>query len=68
MITQDQVTGSRDVANPMPALGRLRMSADRRVPGPLFGWNAVPRGSGMIAIGDDVKVVSTRGAWAIKQR
>lgn len=68
MITQDQVTGSRDVANPMPALGRLRMSADRRVPGPLFGWNAVPRGGGMIAIGDDVKVVSTRGAWAIKQR
>jgi uncharacterized protein YcbX len=68
MITQDQVTGSRDVANPMTALGRLRMSADRRVPGPLFGWNAVPRGGGMIAIGDEVRVISTREAWAIKQR
>jgi uncharacterized protein YcbX len=68
MITQDQVTGSRDVANPMTALGRLRMSADRRVPGPLFGWNAVPRGSGVIALGDPVRVVSSRDAWAIKQR
>ncbi len=67
--TQDQQTGSREGASPMPAMGRLRMSADRRVPGPLFGWNAVPRGEGKIAIGDAVTVVETRPeGWALKQR
>ncbi|MGA1801195.1 MOSC domain-containing protein [Rhizobium sp. HT1-10] len=69
MTTQDQKTGSRDGANPMPAMGRLRMSADRRVPGPLFGWNAVPRGSGSIAIGDAVECMEERReGWAFKQR
>jgi uncharacterized protein YcbX len=68
MITQDQQTGSRDGANPMTALGRIRMSADRRVPGPLFGWNAVPRSKGRIRRGDPVTVLSTREGWAIKQR
>jgi len=68
MITQDQATGSREGANPMMALGRIRMSADRRVPGPLFGWNVVPRGTGRIRLGDEVKVSSTRSAWAIRQR
>ena len=46
MTTQDQSTGERGGADPMPAMRRLRMSADRRVPGVLFGWNAVPRGIG----------------------
>jgi uncharacterized protein YcbX len=68
MITQDQETGSREGANPMTALGRIRMSADRRVPGPVFGWNAVPRSTGLIKVGDPVSVVSTREAWAIKRR
>ncbi|RWX75933.1 MOSC domain-containing protein [Neorhizobium lilium] len=68
MITQDQITGSREGANPMTALGRIRMSADRRVPGPLFGWNAVPRGTGRIRLGDEVRVLSKREGWAIKQR
>jgi len=69
MITQDQTTGSRDVANPMTAMGRLRMSADRRVPGPLFGWNAVPRGTGHIKVGDIATVVAERAeTWAIKRR
>ncbi|MFN7102121.1 MAG: MOSC domain-containing protein [Pseudorhizobium sp.] len=69
MTTQDQQTGSRDVASPMPAMGRIRMSADRRVPGPLFGWNAVPRGNGRIAIGSPAQVLATREMpWAIKQR
>lgn len=69
MTTQDQRTGSREGANPMPAMGRLRMSADRRVPGPLFGWNAVPRGEGRIAVGDIVKVATERPeGWAFKQR
>ena len=69
MTTQDQRTGSRDGASPMPAMGRMRMSADRRVPGPLFGWNAVPRGEGKIAIGDEVTVIAERPqGWAIRQR
>ena len=32
MTSQDQQTGSREGANPIPAMGRIRMSADRRVP------------------------------------
>lgn len=68
MITQDQTTGSREVASPMPAMGRIRMSADRRVPGPLFGWNAVPRNTGSIRIGDEATVTARRDAWAIKRR
>jgi uncharacterized protein YcbX len=69
MTTQDQQTGSRDVPDPIPAMGRIRMSADRRVPGPLFGWNAVPRGTGHIKVGDIATVVAERAeAWAIKRR
>ncbi len=68
MTTQDQQTGSREGANPMPAMGRLRMSADRRVPGPLFGWNAVPRGEGLVRVGDAVTVLGSRERWAIKGR
>lgn len=68
MTTQDQQSGSREGANPMPAMGRLRMSADRRVPGPLFGWNAVPRGEGLVQVGDAVTVLGSREAWAFKQR
>ena len=43
MTTQDQVTGERIGGNPIQGLAEKRMSADRRVPGVLFGWNAVPR-------------------------
>lgn len=69
MTTQDQLTGSREMANPMKAMGRIRMSADRRVPGPLFGWNAVPRGEGQLRLGDTVKVIETRPeGWAFKRR
>ncbi|MBC7313794.1 MAG: MOSC domain-containing protein [Rhizobium sp.] len=69
MTTQDQQTGSREIANPMPAMGRIRMSADRRVPGPLFGWNAVPRGEGRLSLGDTVRVVEeSMQGWAIKVR
>ncbi|MFN7125220.1 MAG: MOSC domain-containing protein [Allorhizobium sp.] len=68
MTSQDQRTGSREGANPMPAMGRLRMSADRRVPGVLFGWNAVPRGEGLVRVGDEVTVLGNREGWAIKQR
>jgi uncharacterized protein len=68
MTTQDQETGSRDVASPMSAMGRIRMSGDRRVPGPLFGWNAVPRGEGTIRLGDAASVTGMRDGWAIKRR
>jgi uncharacterized protein YcbX len=69
MTTQDQMTGSRDVPNPMPAMGRIRMSADRRVPGPIFGWNAVPRSTGRIVIGDAVTILEARPeGWAFKVR
>lgn len=69
MTTQDQQTGSREGPNPMPAMGRIRMSADRRVPGPLFGWNVTPRGSGRITIGDEVKIIEARPeGWAMKVR
>jgi uncharacterized protein YcbX len=69
MTTQDQITGSRDVPSPMRAMGRLRMSADRRVPGPLFGWNVTPRGKGRITVGDVATVVEARPeGWAFKKR
>lgn len=69
MTTQDQKTGSREGANPMKAMGRIRMSADRRVPGPLFGWNAVPRGAGVLKTGDAVRVVEVRPeGWPLKRR
>lgn len=69
MTTQDQITGSREVPNPMPAMGRIRMSADRRVPGPLFGWNVTPRASGHVSCGDQVTVIEERPeGWAFKTR
>lgn len=68
MTTQDQQTGSREGPSPIPAMGRIRMSGDRRVPGPLFGWNAVPRGEGTIRLGDAATITGTRDAWAIKRR
>ncbi|WP_105373733.1 MOSC domain-containing protein [Neorhizobium huautlense] len=68
MTTQDQKTGSREVPSPMAAMGRIRMSADRRVPGPLFGWNAVPRRTGRIKLGDAATVTAERDGWAIKRR
>lgn len=67
--TQDQTTGSRDAPSPMKAMGRIRMSADRRVPGVLFGWNLTPRGEGTIAVGDEARVLEERvEGWAIKRR
>ena len=69
MTSQDQQTGSRDVPSPIKAMSRIRMSADRRVPGVLFGWNLTPRGEGSIAVGDVLKVVEQRSeGWAIKTR
>ena len=69
MTTQDQMTGERIGGNPIQALAEKRMSADRRVPGVLFGWNAVPRGEGKIALGDEARVVKARQErWPMKVR
>ena len=69
MTTQDQMTGSRDAPNPMPAMLHARLSTDRRVVGPLFGWNAIPRGQGTIKVGDSVEVLSRRKeSWPLKPR
>ncbi|MGV3551441.1 MOSC domain-containing protein [Rhizobium sp.] len=69
MTTQDQLTGERGGPDPMPAMRKLRMSSDRRVPGVLFGWNAVPRSAGPVRIGDAVTVVADRPeGWPIRVR
>ena len=69
MTTQDQRTGERIGGNPIQGLAEKRMSADRRVPGVLFGWNAVPRREGEIRLGDAVRVVKTRTErWPMKVR
>ncbi len=69
MTTQDQMTGERIGGNPIQGLAEKRMSADRRVPGVLFGWNAVPRSEGEIRLGDAVRVTKTRTErWPMKIR
>lgn len=69
MTTQDQMTGERTGGNPIQALAVKRMSADRRVIGPLFGWNAVPRGEGRVSLGDAVTVLRMREErWPMKVR
>ncbi len=69
MTTQDQATGSREGPSPMAAMRRLRMSADRRVPGVLFGWNLTPRGTGTIAVSDVATVIEERNeAWPVRNR
>ncbi len=69
MTTQDQVTGERIGGNPIQGLAEKRMSADRRVPGVLFGWNAVPRSEGTVRLGDEMRVVKAREErWPMKIR
>ena len=66
--TVDQERGERVGDEPLCTLRDLRMSADRRVPGVLFGWNAVARGSGTLARGDAAEVVERRDRWPIRGR
>ncbi|WP_075290269.1 MOSC domain-containing protein [Pararhizobium arenae] len=69
MTTQDQITGERVGGNPIQGLAEKRMSADRRVPGVLFGWNAVARSSGAVRLGDEVRILKTRTErWPMKIR
>lgn len=58
--TTDQRTGARRGKEPLASLARLRRSADDRINGVLFGWNAIPRGSGALKVGDAVRVVARR--------
>lgn len=61
VVTQkDQLTGATTGEEPLAALRTLRMSADPRVKGVLFGWNASPRTLGEIKIGDAVEVLAKR--------
>ncbi|RFC64147.1 MOSC domain-containing protein [Fulvimarina endophytica] len=57
--TVDQMDGAFAGEEPLRILRETRMSADRRVPGVLFGWNAVPRGEGRLDVGDRVEVLAT---------
>ncbi|MCO6186582.1 MOSC domain-containing protein [Rhizobium sp. L1K21] len=69
MTTQDQMTGERGGPDPLPALRHMRFSTDKRAPGPIFGWNAVPRGQVELNVGDQVTVVEERAeGWPLKQR
>jgi len=58
--TKDQDTGQAMGNEPLASLARLRRSADPRINGVLFGWNAVPRTLGTVAVGDGVEVVERR--------
>lgn len=66
--TVDQDRGVRTGDEPLRTLRDLRFSADRRVPGVLFGWNAVPRNAGRIRAGDPVEVMERRSPWPIRAR
>ncbi|NRP18416.1 hypothetical protein LPJGGPFB_01647 [Ensifer adhaerens] len=69
MTTQDQITGERIGGNPIQGLAEKRMSADRRVAGVLFGWNVVPRGEGVLKLGDEARIVGRRAErWPMKVR
>lgn len=66
-VTQvDQRTGARASDEPLQTLRSLRMSADRRVPGVLFGWNATAAQTGTIRVGDECEVLAKRDAWPIR--
>lgn len=58
--TRDQETGANAGKEPLASLARMRRSADPRIGGVLFGWNAVPLSLGDIEIGDAVVVVEKR--------
>ena len=58
--TKDQTTGDETGREPIASLTKLRMSADPRVVGVLFGWNAVARRVGSVAVGDGVEIVARR--------
>jgi uncharacterized protein len=58
--TKDQDSGESIGKEPLASLARLRRSADPRLNGVLFGWNAAPRALGNIAVGDRVEILEER--------
>lgn len=58
--TVDQLDGVVTGGQPLDILRETRFSANRKVPGVLFGWNAVPRGGGRLDLGDLVEVLERR--------
>lgn len=58
--TKDQNSGDAMGREPLASLARLRRSADPRLNGVLFGWNAAPRVLGHIAAGDRVEILEER--------
>jgi uncharacterized protein YcbX len=64
--TVDQQRGEVAGEEPLATLRRIRMSGDRRVPGVLFAWNAIPRQLGTVRVGDDVSVVERRAPWRLR--
>ena len=58
--TKDQTSGQAMGREPLASLARLRRSADPRINGVLFGWNAAPRTLGDIAVGDPVEILQPR--------
>lgn len=67
VITTNQEQGVVDKPEVLGTLRTIRRSADARVPGVLFGWNAVPRGTGRLRVGDAVEVVGRRASWPIAE-
>ncbi|MER0236569.1 MOSC N-terminal beta barrel domain-containing protein [Fulvimarina sp. MAC8] len=58
--TVEQLDGVVTGEQPLEILRETRFSANRKVPGVLFGWNAVPRGAGRFDVGDHVEVLERR--------
>jgi len=64
--TKNPKTGVSLGKEPLASLARIRRSADRRVNGVLFGWNAVGRKLGQISLGDEIEIVEARPeGWPI---
>lgn len=58
--TKDQQSGEAMGKEPLTSLAIIRRSADPRINGVLFGWNAVPRNQGEIAVGDALVIIEPR--------
>ena len=64
--TVDQEAGVVAGPEPLDSLRAKRLSGDRRNPGVLFGWNAVPVSAGAVHVGEAVVVVADGEPWPIR--
>ena len=58
--TTDQQSGEVTGKEPLASLNKIRRSADPRINGVLFGWRAIPRNEGNIAVGDVLEIIEER--------